>query len=462
MLSEQQKYEAVWQHEEYRGVAPGEILADKFLELAKPRRGEVVYDLGCGTGRGAVKIVAQTPAKVVAMDFAENCLDESARALAKVSPHLLEFKQHDLTKPVPGGIADYAYCTDVMEHIPPEQVDLVIGNVLRSARKVFLGISTVPDHLGALIGETLHLSVHPTKWWREKLEATGATVLWEGSSDEYCAFYVSGYATGKDVKIELNISEEVLKQHVAINVRKGLQEIAPHERQFGKEVMLLGGGPSLNEFEDEIIQKRKDGMILITTNGAYNWALERGLQPSAQIVVDGREFNKRFVQPIVEGCRYLIASQVHPNLVELLPAEQTWLWHCGSSTPVTEAIKEHAAEVGVDRDWFPVHGGPTVMLRAFPLMIMLGFTRFHVYGFDSSLAEGKHHAFPQPENDAERIHTVTVGGRKFQCHGWMLAQAQQFIDMQKMIGGFCEMIVYGDGLISHILKTGAELSQNKE
>lgn len=462
MLSEQQKYEEVWKHEQYRDVAPGEILADKFLELADPKRGETVYDLGCGTGRGALKIVTRTNAKVVAMDFATNCLDEHSLAMVKSAPHLMEFRQHDLTKAVEG-IADYAYCTDVMEHIPPEQVDIVLGNVLRSARKVFLGISTVPDHLGALIGETLHLSVHPASWWREKLEKFGAKVMWEGENPAYCAFYVTGYATGKDVTIQVNISEDELKQHVAANLKRGLQEIEPHNRQFGVEVMLLGGGPSLNDFEDEIIQKRKDGMILITTNGAYNWALERGLKPSAQIVLDGREFNKRFVQPTVEGCRYLIASQVHPNLVELLPAEQTWLWHCGSSEPVKAALKDHAAEVGKDRDWFPVHGGPTVMLRAFPLMIMLGFTKFHVYGFDSSLADdGKHHAFPQPENDAERVHNVTAGGRQFKCHGWMLAQAQQFIDMQKMIGGFCEMVVYGDGLISHILKTGAELSQNKE
>jgi hypothetical protein len=43
------------------------------------------------------------------------------------------------------------------------------------------------------------------------------------------------------------------------------------------------------------------------------------------------------------------------------------------------------------------------VLRAFPLLRMLGYTQFHVFGFDSCVQEdGTHHAYPQPENDNQQ------------------------------------------------------------
>ena len=88
-----------------------------------------------------------------------------------------------------------------------------------------------------------------------------------------------------------------------------------------------------------------------------------------------------------------------------------------------------------------------------------------IYGFDSCLADdGSHHAYAQPENDAEKsIVKVTCGGRVFRCTPWMASQAQEFIDqMQKLLVDEVELAVYGDGLIANILKTAAELEIEEE
>lgn len=160
-MSEGEKYNLMWQYDTYRNVSPGEHLVDTFLEVVKPH-GEVI-DFGCGTGRAALAMAAKG-LSVTLMDFTVNSRDEAARSLP--------FVQHDLTLPCPIS-APFGFCTDVMEHIPPADVETVLRNVCDAADTVFFQISTVPDELGALIGQDLHLTVKPHAWWREELQKVG-------------------------------------------------------------------------------------------------------------------------------------------------------------------------------------------------------------------------------------------------------------------------------------------------
>jgi hypothetical protein len=56
----------------------------------------------------------------------------------------------------------------------------------------------------------------------------------------------------------------------------------------------------------------------------------------------------------------------------------------------------------------------------------------------------------------EKTIDLIVGGKSFKCHSWMAFQAQEFITLVKHIfPDDLELNVHGDGLIAHILKTGA-------
>ena len=457
-MIEQYKYQQVWNHPKYREMAPGEHIAETFLQVANPKVGETVIDFGCGTGRGGAKL-ADVGLSVRLLDFTDNCLDEAVRARLNGT---IQFVQHDLTQPF-GGMEKYGFCTDVMEHIPTDDVEKVLRNILYSARHVFFQISCEPDNLGALIGEQLHLTVKPYAWWLEKFNKLHCTVHWSHDAVHTCLFYVTAWANGKDFhsNARVNTEDEAIRANVLANLEFGLTEIRPFDPQ-DKEIMLVCGGPSLKDHLGEIKLARKLGMSLVTVNGAYNWCLENNIQPSLQIVLDAREFNKRFVQPSIPTCKYLLASQCHPETVKAAPQEQVILWHSGSSEAVKSAIEEFDAKRGEGRNWYPVYGGMTVMLRAFPLLLMLGFSKFQVYGFDSCLSENQHHAYPQPENDRESVIDVNCGGRVFKCHPWMLTQAHEFIEMTKiMLGDTCQMEIHGDGLIAHIVKTGAEIGRNE-
>lgn len=183
-MTEQQKYEAMWSMQEYRAVAPGEEVADVFVKLADIQKHDYIIDFGCGTGRGAKRIHDLTGCDMILIDFAENCLDKD------IPIDFYTFYRHDLTQPLEIR-AQHGYCTDVMEHLPPEQVETVIHNIMQAAKRTFFQISLVDDACGALIGQPLHLSVHPYAWWLEKFAELGYTVTWSEDRGSAALFYVA-------------------------------------------------------------------------------------------------------------------------------------------------------------------------------------------------------------------------------------------------------------------------------
>ena len=159
-MSEAEKYVRMWNIGLYRELSPGENCVYTFIDLLHPDK---VIDFGCGTGRAAVAM-QKDGIDVTLVDFAPNCRDEAARELP--------FLQHDLSDPLPIK-APYGFCTDVMEHIPTKDVETVLRNITDAADTVFFQISTVPDLMGVVIGQDLHLTVRPHAWWHETLQKLG-------------------------------------------------------------------------------------------------------------------------------------------------------------------------------------------------------------------------------------------------------------------------------------------------
>jgi len=449
------KYGRLWEMPAYRVVAPGESLAQVFLTQARPKPGAHIIDFGCGTGRGALMLAILGGLKVTMIDFVNNCLDPEIREALTTQAHMLTFLKADLEHPLPIA-AEYGFATDVLEHIPEDKIGHVLDNILKAAQHVFFSIATTKDHCGQLIGEPLHLTVQPYSWWLQRFNERECVIHWSEDGNGACYFYVSAWTDGHKIveSARLNVTDEQIRANVQANCSAGWQQVQPHEAN-DMEVMMVGGGPSLVEHEETIRQMRADGKKLITLNGSYNWALEHGLTPSAQIIVDARAFNARFTKPVIEDCKYLLASQCDPSVLDGLPKDRTYLWHTSVAT-IEDILKAHY-EV-----WWPVPSCSTVLLTGIILLRMLGFKKFSLFGCDSCLSDDKHHAYAQPENDSELVVPVTVtGGRVFWCHPWMIGQAQSFIDMIKFLGEEIELEVYGDGLLANILKTGASLADGE-
>jgi ubiquinone/menaquinone biosynthesis C-methylase UbiE len=83
--------------------------------LAGEVAGLAVADIGCGTGRHALRWAA-AGAQVTAVDFSSAMLE---RARAKPGAQAVTFVQHDLAKPLPlpGAAFDRVFCCLVLDHI---------------------------------------------------------------------------------------------------------------------------------------------------------------------------------------------------------------------------------------------------------------------------------------------------------------------------------------------------------
>ena len=258
-----------------------------------------------------------------------------------------------------------------------------------------------------------------------------------------------------EIVCSVNEDKDKIRDNIRKNIQRGLPQVRPYETQWDKIVGLVLGGPTLKETFPNLLEKRKNGMSVITVNGSHKYCMENGLTPSAMIMLDSREFNNRFVYPLVEDCKYFISSQCHPSVFENLKDNKVWIWHCAGDDNF-DLLKE---EYG--KEYYPIMGGATVALRAVHLLRMLGFHKFEMYGFDSCIIKD-HHAYDQPENDGEGIIDVTVAGREFTCTAAHYHQAKEFVDMIAKTGEHYDLAIHGDGLISHIIKNPNSLKIKKE
>lgn len=265
---------------------------------------------------------------------------------------------------------------------------------------------------------------------------------------------------GIELRGRINTSDADLLANIAHSIRLGHPQVGPQPLQRDR-VVLVGGGPSLLDTFDELRELYFAGAKVVTVNGSYAWCLERNIRPSAQVVLDARAQNARFVSPDVPQCRYLLASQCHPDTWAAVEGrEHVRIWHAVSEEgPLRDLLDTYYAG-----RWQPVPGGTTVIMRALMVMRTLGFLRFDLFGVDSCFLGGAHHAYAQPENDADRAVAVTVHptgepdkGRTFHCAPWHLKQFEDFLHTVRLNGDQFLLNVHGDGLLAYALKASADV-----
>jgi 2-polyprenyl-3-methyl-5-hydroxy-6-metoxy-1,4-benzoquinol methylase len=181
---ERQKYELIWKNDDYRKFAPGELYVVPFIQSIRPKRGSTIYDYGTGTGRAAL-FLHHRGFDVYPLDIAENCMSEDPAKL--LGDKLQVVNLFDLPEDMP--VKDYGFCTDVMEHIPPEKVDVVLTSISKTCGGCFFNIAFREDHFGQTIGQELHLTVEGFLWWKAKLQEFGTLKQARDLIDQG-AFYV--------------------------------------------------------------------------------------------------------------------------------------------------------------------------------------------------------------------------------------------------------------------------------
>ena len=264
----------------------------------------------------------------------------------------------------------------------------------------------------------------------------------------------------------VNVSDDVLLANVRAAIRRPYPQIRPQAPNYDR-VVLVGGGPSLQDTEGELIDLIREGAKLVTVNGSYQWCLQRNLVPKTQILMDARPHNARFLDPALPQCNYVLASQCAPETWDAVAGRpNVWMFHAaaGSDGPLKDLLDAHYLG-----QWFGVGGGTTVITRAISLLRTLGYMRFDLFGVDSCFLHGTHHAFAQAENEKDRPYPFTFTppdrpdlARTFSCAPWHVKQFECLLQMIRINGHHFLLNVHGDGLLAYALRVLADPVAGKE
>ena len=172
---EKTKYEEMWSIPSYGDISPGANIADAFAKISGCKAGETLIDLGTGSGKAALRLREQYRLDVQTLDITTHCMVPDAIETFGFT-HIeasLWSNWPVSTDRITLAPYDYAFCCDVLEHIPAEFTMLCLNNMFRAARHVFIQVDVEQEGWGRLINETLHLTVMPFEWWRDHIAEFG-------------------------------------------------------------------------------------------------------------------------------------------------------------------------------------------------------------------------------------------------------------------------------------------------
>lgn len=128
--------------------------ATALVDFSKRIGATSALDYGCGKGAHYGDLIAVLGGQTIeqALGF----------EVAKYDPAWPPFST------VPAGAFDLVWCTDVLEHIPEEDMGWVMGVLWGYATKgLFITVGNFPSKKSFSDGTNTHVTVKPIEWWDE-------------------------------------------------------------------------------------------------------------------------------------------------------------------------------------------------------------------------------------------------------------------------------------------------------
>lgn len=212
-------------------------------------------------------------------------------------------------------------------------------------------------------------------------------------------------------------------------------------RKKSGAVAIVGSGPSLKKNWLELRDFKGD---IIACNAACQFLLEKGVTPTHMFCFDADPLVLEFFTPH-KDITYLMASRCVPQAFEILKGCRIVVWHAAGDEKIQEILEK------LQRNEPMVAGGSAAVTRAMVLAMPMGYSDIHVYGGDSSFAEGETHI--RQSTTVEKRMAIKCGGRVFEIAPWMTLQVE---DLKKLVPliRFCKarMFFHGDGLLQHVAR----------
>jgi hypothetical protein len=357
--------------------------------------------------------------------------------------------------------ADLVVCTDVLEHIEPENLSDVLAHIRsKTIKRFYFTISLRPANKTLADGRNAHLIVESSDWWREQI----GQYFWIMECQESDRFEMVGVAQpvaviGKVKSIGVMRDERIA--HVRSNVIKTPKRIPDCPLPPHPGIALIANyGPSLTGTFELLEKQRKKlkGATLVSVSGAHDFLRKRNMTPDIHVECDPRAHKGKMMRKVSKKTKYYMASCCHPDVVDQLKGHDITLWHLYNgpeSFEIRDIKSEEAAAM--------IPGGGSVGLRAITLLYFLGFRSFIVHGMDCSFQDdGEQHAGPHTGKVQKTIKVrpaVMVRGksvrseREYTTSPVLISYANHMLkDLRVGRYPACNFFWYGDGLFQEMLR----------
>lgn len=212
-----------------------------------------------------------------------------------------------------------------------------------------------------------------------------------------------------------NTPADQIRSQFLQNIERDLPWLEQGEPK-DRPLAIVAGGPSLAYHWHELATLGADVMAL---NNAYSFLLDRHITPDYFMLLDARQENVEFLRRTGDTHHFL-AAQCHPDVFDAMLGEQVTLYL--TTLPYARELTAHIAK---PKTLIAGNVG-TVGIKALCLAYAIGYRELHLFGYDSSYAEDRHHAFPQALNDNAKTIEVWHEGKRYVTTPTFAHQASEF------------------------------------
>lgn len=240
------------------------------------------------------------------------------------------------------------------------------------------------------------------------------------------------------------------------NVRKTLayklKDISDiHEKESGKEAVVVGGGPSIEKYIDKIKEMQKAGKVIVSIERMYQWCQDNGIVPNYILAMDASDDVLESFGKICPETTHILATQCKPEIFELLKDENTYIYSSAQSNISFVESWEQNEYKKVTM----LNTGGSVSLGCLAVSMFLGMKKIHVFGFDCHVSEKNYANGITGVGYIKDIFEVEIDGREFKTTPIYVSFARQFFDMWqlgKAIGLIEDIKIYGDSMVKAMSK----------
>ena len=263
------------------------------------------------------------------------------------------------------------------------------------------------------------------------------------------------------VRTHSKFKDHEMFANLRTNLKRKLPTMIDKRGTYTGDVIIVGGGPSVDGEIDTIMRLVSEGKKLLVIERMYEWCDRNDLHPDFVIALDASDDVKDGFAKIQEGTIHFIVATTEPSVFDYVPRESTYIWSGSAGLhPLAHPIwREHGyTKIPI------LDTGGSVTLASIYLSLILGFKSVHLFGFDCMVKSSEHDyasGISGKSVDRKYFEIEADGEIVLTCSSF-LAFSQQFFTMvsrAKEAGILDDIHVYGESLVNKMWDRDAEIEK---